>query len=278
MLRVFVKGMTIGIVFLTSFATAAIAEGQQPADGSIAPKSLSSLPWGDVNRFYINLQGGFFARNAHESSVIGAALIAENTATTPATYTWDHGHFGWTTGLGLGWSFFNDYSLEWALLWSSRQQVNITSGSGDYSEDDSFCLNTNCFASGSTVSMQSWWSYVAARAQYLLDEHWYAHVRLGVAYMHNTYRSTLASGSETTADTPVAIEGSYSGHANVFSPMLGLGIDYYFIPRTWLELDYRLMLGPHVSADSYFNSTSYGVNHTYVPLWQVVLLSLNVRL
>jgi|GEM_PF-1974959 len=276
MLRSFMKSMVVGIAILASVTTAAMAEDQQPADDSIAPKSLSALAWDDVNRFYVNLQGGFFSRNVRESSVIGGKLISSNTATTPATYSWDHGHYGWTTGLGLGWSFFNDYSLEWALLWSSRQQLNITSGSGDYSEDDSFCLNTNCMASGSTVSMQTWWSYVAARGQYLLDEHWYAHIRLGFVYMHNSYKSTLASGSETTTETDIS--GNYSGHANVFSPMLGLGLDYYFVPRTWLELDYRVMMGSHLNDDPYFNSTTYSVNHTHVPFWQVVLLSLNVRL
>lgn len=275
MLRSFMKSMIVGMAILVSVVTPAMAEGI-PSDDSIAPKSLSALPWGDVNRFYINLQSGFFSRNVRESSVIGGQLIANNTAATPATYTWDHGHYGWTTGLGLGWSFYNDYSLEWALLWSSRQQLNITSGSGVYLNDDSFCLNTNCMASGSNVRMQTWWSYIAARGQYLLDEHWYAHIRLGFAYMHNSFKSTLAAGSETTA--AVDISGHYSGHGNVFSPMLGLGVDYYFIPRTWLELDYRVMMGSRLNDDPYFNSATYSVNHTHVPFWQIVLLSLNVRL
>ncbi len=267
------KRLLLCFLFVTmnSLVFAEMGDDTLPRDDSSG--TLSSLPQFDRGRFYVSMPMGFYARNVKENSIIGAELLSNNTNSMP--YTWSHGHYGWTMGLGAGWSFLDNYSLELGTFWSSKQQVKVTDGTGGSA--GSFCLNQSCFAANSTVSMQSWWTYTALRAQFPLDENWYAHARFGFSFTRNQYHSYLTAGSEHKT-TEANISGHKNGHVNVWSPLLGLGLDYYVSPKMWVSMTYQVMLGPHLADDPYFSSSSYSVNGTYVPLWQMVLMSVNVRL
>lgn len=194
---------------------------------------------------YGEIGGGGYYRDLKRDSVIGA----QNKPTS-----WKHGRMGWQAGADVGYQFWKFFAAEVGYFWLQNQKMSY---------DSTTTYSGTSFPAGSEIEFKSWSVYAAARINVKILVDWSVYAKLGVAYInsHVDYRPKGAAAQ--------------SGSGSLWSPLVGVGLNYYITDYFFVGMDYAFFVGNSVKKDPFYASRLTG-SDVHMPSLQRLTFNLGV--
>lgn len=196
---------------------------------------------------YAEIGGGGYYRNMRDDSVIGA----QNKITE-----WKHGRMGWHAGFDMGYQFWKNIAAEFGFFWMQDQKMTFR---------EAKTYGGVSFANGATIFEKSWALYLAGRATFEVGLDWDLYGKLGVAYAHNRFEYHPINTADLRAS------------GSLWSPYLGVGLNYHLSKHWLLGMDYALIIGNSSNVDPYYSNRLTG-SDVHVPSMQRLTINVGYEL